>query len=123
VEAEGVTAVPAIAVWVITLYCIGAGWRCEEPFNPEVENKRRKGRRRRQDVLSLADVVNRRPLIPEPRVSSRVSPCEFFGGQSGTVTGFAPSASVFPCQCHSINAPNSVTCLLTTLCNLNKRTH
>jgi hypothetical protein len=70
----------------------------------------------------MAEAVSRRPLIAETRVRSRFSPCEVFGGKTGTDTGFAPSASVFPCQCRSINAPNSVTCLLPTLCHLNKRT-
>jgi len=47
-EAEGVTVVSAMAVWVITLCCSGAGWYCEEPFNPEVKNKRKKKRRKKK---------------------------------------------------------------------------
>jgi hypothetical protein len=49
----------------------------------------------------MAQAVSRRPLATEARVSSRVSPCGIFGGQSGTGTGFSPSSSVLPCQHHS----------------------
>jgi hypothetical protein len=47
-EAEGVTVVLAMAFWVITHYCSGAGWWCEERFNPEVKNKRKKKRRKKR---------------------------------------------------------------------------
>jgi hypothetical protein len=45
----------------------------------------------------MAQVVSRRPLTAE----ARVNPCRICGGQSGTVTGFSLSSSVFPCQYHS----------------------
>jgi hypothetical protein len=41
-------------------------------------------------------MVSRRPLIAEARVGSPSSSCEICGGQSGIVTGFSPSTSVFP---------------------------
>jgi hypothetical protein len=49
----------------------------------------------------MAQVVSRRPLTAEARLRSRVNPCEIYGGQSGTVTGFSPGYYVFPCQYHS----------------------
>jgi hypothetical protein len=51
---------------------------------------------------AFAQTVSRRPLTAETRVRSQVGPC---GGQSGTVTGFSLSTSVFPCQFHSTAAP------------------
>ena len=53
----------------------------------------------------MAQAVSRRPLTAEARVRSRVSPCGFCGGQSGTGTGFSPSTLVLPCQFHSTGAP------------------
>jgi hypothetical protein len=53
----------------------------------------------------MAQAVSRRPLTTEARVQSRISPCGICGGQSGTGTGFSPSASGFPCQYHSTGAP------------------
>jgi hypothetical protein len=49
----------------------------------------------------MAQAVSRRLLTAESRVRARVNPCEIFGGQSGTGTGFSPSFSVDPCQYHS----------------------
>jgi hypothetical protein len=53
----------------------------------------------------MVQAVSRRPPTAEARVRSRVSPCGICGGQSGAVTGFSPSTSVFPCQFHSTGAP------------------
>ena len=53
----------------------------------------------------MAQAVSRRPLTAEARVRFRVSPCGICGGQRGTVTGFSPSTSVFPCQFDSTGAP------------------
>jgi hypothetical protein len=49
----------------------------------------------------MAQVVSRRPLTAEARVRARVNPYGICGGQSGIVTGFSQSSSVFPCQYHS----------------------
>jgi hypothetical protein len=46
----------------------------------------------------MVQAVGRRPLT----AAARVSPVGFVvDRQSGTETGFSPSSSVFPCQCHS----------------------
>jgi hypothetical protein len=58
-----------------------------------------------QHGRAVAQAVSRRPPTAEARVRYRVSPCGIFGGQSGTGTGFSPSASVFPYQFHSTGAP------------------
>jgi hypothetical protein len=50
---------------------------------------------------AMAQVVSSQPLTAEARVRARVNPCGLCGGQSGSGTGFSPSSSVFPCQCHS----------------------
>lgn len=42
-----------------------------------------------------------RPNTAHARVWSQASPCEIFGGQSDTRTGFSTSTSVLPCKCHS----------------------
>ena len=52
-------------------------------------------------------VVIRWPLTIETWVHSRVRPCENYGQQSDTGTGFSLSTLVVPCQCHSTNAPYS----------------
>jgi hypothetical protein len=69
------------------------------------------------DSDSTALAVSRRPFSSEARVLSQVSPCEFCDGQSGTWTGFAPSTSVLPCQCHSILVTYSS---LSTCCSYQK---
>jgi hypothetical protein len=47
------------------------------------------------------------PLTVEAWVRAWVSPCEIFGGQSGTGTGFSLSSLDFPCQYHFTGAPYS----------------
>jgi hypothetical protein len=46
----------------------------------------------------MAQAVSRRLLTAEARVSSQGSPFWICVGQSGTGTGFSPSASVYPRQ-------------------------
>jgi hypothetical protein len=56
----------------------------------------------------MTQAVSRRPLIAEAGVRSRVSPCGFYGGRSGTGTGFPPpppSTSVFSRHFNSTCAP------------------
>jgi hypothetical protein len=72
-------------------------------------------------VLRAADRgsgVTCRPDNAEARVRYQVSPCEFCSAQSGTVTDFPPSTSVFPCQYHSTNAPYPFIHLPPTLYNV-----
>jgi hypothetical protein len=59
---------------------------------------------------TMAQVVCRRPLKAKVRIRSQISPCEIYGGHSGTGTGFSPSASIFPCHYHFTNIPYSSTC-------------
>jgi hypothetical protein len=61
---------------------------------------------------AMAQVVGRRPLIAEARGRTQTSPCEIWGGQSGTGTRFPRSTSVSRCQYYSTNAPflSSSTC-------------
>jgi hypothetical protein len=54
---------------------------------------------------TMAHAVGRRPPTAKPRVRARVGPCGICDGQSGTVTDFPPSTSVFPCQFHSSSTP------------------
>ena len=42
-----------------------------------------------------AQAVSRRPVSMKARVQCQVSPCEIYGGQSGTGTGFSPSNKDF----------------------------
>jgi hypothetical protein len=44
---------------------------------------------------AIAQAISRWPVIAEDRVRSQISPCEFYGGQSGIGTGFCPSSSGF----------------------------
>jgi hypothetical protein len=54
----------------------------------------------------------------EARGQSQASPSRICVVQGGTVTGFSPSSSDFPCQYHSTNAPYSFIHLPPTLCNV-----
>jgi hypothetical protein len=54
-----------------------------------------------------SQAVSRQFCIAEARVRSWVSPRGSRGGQSRNGAGLSPSASVFPCQCHSTNSPHS----------------
>ena len=56
---------------------------------------------------ALPQAVSRQCLTEDVSVQSVASPCEICGGQSGIATGFSPSAPVFSCQYHAINAPYS----------------
>jgi hypothetical protein len=38
---------------------------------------------------AMAQAVSLRPLTTESRFRARVTPCEIFGGRSGTETGFS----------------------------------
>jgi hypothetical protein len=46
----------------------------------------------------MAQVVSRLLVTAEVRVRARFNACGICGGQCGTVAGFSPSSSVFPCQ-------------------------
>jgi len=50
----------------------------------------------------MTEVVSRRPLTMEARLRFQLSPCEIYGKQSGTKTGFSPGTSVLSCQYRSI---------------------
>jgi hypothetical protein len=60
----------------------------------------------------MAQAVNHPHLTPETGVQSQVN------GQSGNVTGFFPSTSVFPFQYHSAIAPYSFPHLLPKPCDV-----
>jgi hypothetical protein len=62
--------------------------------------------------------VSHRPATAATRIRSQVSPYTICGRQSGTVTGFSPRTSVFPCQYHSTNAPYPFIYLPPTLYNV-----
>ena len=47
------------------------------------------------------------PIVAKVRIPNKVSPCEIYGGQSGTEAGFSPSTSVLPCQHYSTISPYS----------------
>lgn len=56
----------------------------------------------------MAKAVSRRPLSFKARTQCQASPFGIFAGQSGSGTGFSPSASVFSCHFHSTGAPCSL---------------
>jgi hypothetical protein len=60
-----------------------------------------------EKILTLKEDC-RRPLTAEAPVQDRASPRDVCGWQSGTVKGFPPSTSGFPCQYHSTNAPYTI---------------
>lgn len=51
--------------------------------------------------------VRSRTLTADALVQFRTSPCDICGRQSDNGTGFAPSASDFPCQYHCTDSPYS----------------
>ena len=53
----------------------------------------------------MAHAVGCRLVTMEASIQSQVSACDFCVGQSASGTDFSPITSVFPCQCHSTNAP------------------
>jgi hypothetical protein len=52
----------------------------------------------------MAQSVSCRPLTAEIRVRDQVSPYGIYDRQSGSMTGFSPSYSVFRCQYYSTMA-------------------
>ena len=58
-----------------------------------------------QSIWDLWYTKHRQPLTAKVRLQTYVSPFEICGTQNRTATGFCSSVSVFPCQCHSTNAP------------------
>jgi hypothetical protein len=50
---------------------------------------------------AVAQSVSRRPVTMEIRIFSQASPFEICGGQSGNLTGFCTSVSVFRCYFQS----------------------
>ena len=66
----------------------------------------------------MAQGIICRPDTADARVRYQVSPCEICSTQNGTVAGFSPSTSVFPCQYHSTNSPYPFIHLPPTLYNV-----
>jgi len=56
---------------------------------------------------AMIQAIFGRPLILEDKVRSQTNRRGICRGQSVTLRAFPPSTSVFPCQCHSTNAPYS----------------
>jgi len=55
----------------------------------------------------MAEAVSRRPLTPQARVLSLISPRDICGGHGSCGTGLSPSIPVFPCQYRSTSVPQS----------------
>jgi hypothetical protein len=49
---------------------------------------------------AMAEAISRRSSTAEARVRTRISPCGTWGRKNVTGSGFFPSSSDFPCQCH-----------------------
>ena len=69
-----------------------------------------------------AQLAFRRPFTAETGIGFRASVCESCGAESGTGRGLSSSASVFPCQCYSINSPSSYLSVMTKNRRTNQRT-
>jgi hypothetical protein len=78
---------------------------CSRIWLPFKFNRAKKQKDAGERGWVIAQAVCRQALNAGVRVHSRVSSCGICGGQSGTVTGFSPSSSVFPCQYHSTMPP------------------
>ena len=57
--------------------------------------------------LAIAQAVIRLPVTVVTQILSQAVPSKLCRGQICPFTGFSPSFSVLPCQCHSTNAPYS----------------
>jgi hypothetical protein len=56
---------------------------------------------------AMAQTFSHWPRTVEAWFHAQVTPCEIYGGRSGTVTSFSSSSSVFTCKYCSTMAPYS----------------